>query len=180
MSGMADQLQDMADQLTDEQIAEYKWMFDLFDVLDNGTILTKELGIVMRELGQNPTEAQLQDMIDDDNDDGNGTIDFQRFVSIMALNHGLNRRREHDLRRVAGQVRAAAVAEAQRGGAGAAAAVAKAPAGAAAAAAKAEPQQCPRQSRSSSQGIDERSRSRSSQRSSSLPSTIGRRSRSRS
>jgi hypothetical protein len=153
-------------------------MFDLFDVLDNGTILTRELGIVMRELGQNPTEAQLQDMIDDDNDDGNGTIDFQRFVSIMALNHGLNRRREHE--RVAGQVRAAAVAEAQRGGAGAAAAVAKAPAGAAAAAAKAEPQQCPRQSRSSSQGIDERSRSRSSQRSSSLPSTIGRRSRSRS
>ena len=47
----------MADQLTEEQIAEFKKAFSLFDKDGDGTITTKELGTVMRSLGQNPTEA---------------------------------------------------------------------------------------------------------------------------
>ena len=53
----------MADQLTEEQIAEFKEAFSLFDKDGDGTITTKELGTVMRSLGQNPTEAELQDML---------------------------------------------------------------------------------------------------------------------
>ena len=34
--------------------------------------------------GQNPTEAELQDMINEVDADGNGTIDFQEFLSLMA------------------------------------------------------------------------------------------------
>lgn len=49
-----------------------------------GTITTKELGTVMRSLGQNPTEAELQDMINDVDADGNGTIDFPEFLTLMA------------------------------------------------------------------------------------------------
>jgi Ca2+-binding EF-hand superfamily protein len=49
-----------------------------------GTITTKELGTVMRSLGQNPTEAELQDMINEVDQDGNGTIDFQEFIGLMA------------------------------------------------------------------------------------------------
>ena len=52
----------MADRpwLTEEQIAEFKEAFSLFDKDGDGTITTKELGTVMRSLGQNPTEAELQ------------------------------------------------------------------------------------------------------------------------
>lgn len=49
-----------------------------------GCITTKELGTVMRSLGQNPTEAELQDMINEVDADGNGTIDFPEFLNLMA------------------------------------------------------------------------------------------------
>ena len=45
-----------------------------------GTITTKELGTVMRSLGQNPTEAELQDMINEVDADGSGTIDFPEVI----------------------------------------------------------------------------------------------------
>ena len=63
-----------ADQLTEEQIAEFKEAFSLFDKDGDGTITTKELGTVMRSLGQNPTEAELQDMINEVDADGKGGI----------------------------------------------------------------------------------------------------------
>merc|ERR1719263_1238782 len=74
----------MADQLTEEQIAEFKEAFSLFDKDGDGTITTKELGTVMRSLGQNPTEAELADMINEVDADGNGMIDFPEFLTMMA------------------------------------------------------------------------------------------------
>jgi calmodulin len=41
-----------------------------------GQITTKELGTVMRSLGQNPSESELQDMINEVDSDDNGMIDF--------------------------------------------------------------------------------------------------------
>ncbi|KAL3644525.1 hypothetical protein CASFOL_009705 [Castilleja foliolosa] len=74
----------MADRLTDDQISEFKEAFSLFDKDGDGCITTKELGTVMRSLGQNPTEAELQDMINEVDADGNGTIDFPAFLNLMA------------------------------------------------------------------------------------------------
>ena len=45
---------------------------------------TEELGTVMRSRGQNPTEAELQDMINEVDADGNGTRDFPEFLSLMS------------------------------------------------------------------------------------------------
>uniref|UniRef100_A0A9J7ZEF1 Calmodulin 2b, (phosphorylase kinase, delta) n=1 Tax=Cyprinus carpio carpio TaxID=630221 RepID=A0A9J7ZEF1_CYPCA len=74
----------MADQLTEEQIAEFKEAFSLFDKDGDGTITTKELGTVMRSLGQNPTEAELQDMINEVDEmireadiDGDGQVNYE-------------------------------------------------------------------------------------------------------
>ncbi|KAM3503663.1 hypothetical protein MY10362_004062 [Beauveria mimosiformis] len=66
----------MADSLTEDQVAEFKEAFSLFDKDGDGQITTKELGTVMRSLGQNPSESELQDMINEVDADNNGTIDF--------------------------------------------------------------------------------------------------------
>ena len=47
-----------------------KEVFSLFDKDNGGTITTQEIGSVMRALGQNPTEAELQDMINEIDIDG--------------------------------------------------------------------------------------------------------------
>ena len=41
----------------------------------------------MRSLGQNPTEAELQDMINEVDADGNGTIDFRELNLIFDSFH---------------------------------------------------------------------------------------------
>eukprot|EP01122_Echinamoeba_exundans_P006050 TRINITY_DN1631_c0_g1_i1.p1 TRINITY_DN1631_c0_g1~~TRINITY_DN1631_c0_g1_i1.p1 ORF type:complete len:150 (+),score=55.97 TRINITY_DN1631_c0_g1_i1:33-482(+) len=74
----------MAEGLTEEAIAEFKEAFSLFDKDGDGTITVKELGTVMRSLGQNPTEAELQQMIREVDTDNNGEIDFPEFLSMMA------------------------------------------------------------------------------------------------
>ena len=49
--------------LNEEQIAEFKEAFSLFDKDLDGRITEEELGIVMRSLGQRPTESELKNMV---------------------------------------------------------------------------------------------------------------------
>ena len=73
----------MVENLTDEKIMEFKAAFELFDKDRNGKITSKELGTVMRGLGQNPTEEELKQMIREVDLNGNGTIDFKEFMCLM-------------------------------------------------------------------------------------------------
>ena len=50
--------------------AEFREAFSLFDKNGDGTISSAELGTIMRSLGQNPTESELQDMINEVDVDG--------------------------------------------------------------------------------------------------------------
>ena len=70
--------------LSDDKVNEFKEAFDIFDKDKDGFITTKELGDIMKNLGQSPSEAELQDMINEVDIDGNGTIDFQEFLGLMA------------------------------------------------------------------------------------------------
>ena len=51
-------------------VAEFKEAFSLFDKNGDGNISASELGTVMRSLGQNPTEPELQDMVNEVDADG--------------------------------------------------------------------------------------------------------------
>ena len=56
----------------------------MFDQDFSGYITAKELGTVMKSLGGNPTEEELTEMIREVDADGNGTVDFPEFLSMMA------------------------------------------------------------------------------------------------
>ncbi|CAB1455866.1 unnamed protein product [Pleuronectes platessa] len=83
-SNMNDIYKAAVEQLTDEQKNEFKAAFDIFvQDAEDGCISTKELGKVMRMLGQNPTPEELQEMIDEVDEDGSGTVDFDEFLVMM-------------------------------------------------------------------------------------------------
>ena len=73
----------MAEQLSEDQIKAYKESFEVFDKNGDGTISVQEFGTVMRSLGQNPSQAQLQIMIKDFDKNKNGKIDFFEFCDFM-------------------------------------------------------------------------------------------------
>ena len=74
----------MAEQLSEDQIAEYKEAYRLFDRDGDGSITTKELRTVMRSLGHSSTEAELQDMVNKVDINGNGKIEFHEFLTMMS------------------------------------------------------------------------------------------------
>uniref|UniRef100_A0A4X1TVM0 Troponin C, skeletal muscle n=3 Tax=Sus scrofa TaxID=9823 RepID=A0A4X1TVM0_PIG len=64
-------------------LAEFKAAFDMFDADGGGDISVKELGTVMRMLGQTPTKEELDAIIEEVDEDGSGTIDFEEFLVMM-------------------------------------------------------------------------------------------------
>ena len=73
----------MVENLTEETINQFRFFFNLFDKDSSGTIPTKELGTVMRNLGQNPSEEELKQLIREVDLNGDGTIDFKEFLCLM-------------------------------------------------------------------------------------------------
>ena len=69
--------------IPDEFVEEIKQTFDLFDKDKSGSIDRQELGEVFKSLGQHYTDQELQEMIDEIDDDGNGAIEFAEFLKLM-------------------------------------------------------------------------------------------------
>ncbi|XP_073649149.1 troponin C, skeletal muscle isoform X1 [Tursiops truncatus] len=78
-----DQQAEARSYLSEEMIAEFKAAFDMFDADGGGDISVKELGTVMRMLGQTPTKEELDAIIEEVDEDGSGTIDFEEFLVMM-------------------------------------------------------------------------------------------------
>ncbi|KAJ3424662.1 calmodulin-1 [Anaeramoeba flamelloides] len=67
--------------LSNEQIEEFKEAFNLFDKEGNGVVEGKEIGSILRALGINPTETELQDMMNEIQDKENGLLTFNSFLN---------------------------------------------------------------------------------------------------
>uniref|UniRef100_A0A7S0ZKG0 EF-hand domain-containing protein n=1 Tax=Timspurckia oligopyrenoides TaxID=708627 RepID=A0A7S0ZKG0_9RHOD len=74
------------DKLSQSTIQELREAFALFDKNSDGKITFEELGTVMRSMGQNPSDNELRSMVREVDVDGNGTIEFDEFVRLMAGN----------------------------------------------------------------------------------------------
>ena len=54
----------MAAGLSDAQIEEFREAFHLFDKNQDGTITTKDLGNVLKAIGQNPSDEETQQLME--------------------------------------------------------------------------------------------------------------------
>jgi len=64
-------------------ILEMKEAFQLFDKNGDGFISAKELGVLMRTLGRNPTEDEIMNIMNEIDVDHNGKLDFSEFTIMM-------------------------------------------------------------------------------------------------
>jgi calmodulin len=84
------------DGFSKEQIAKFKQAFSLYD--KDGSITAKDLGKVFLSINEPKTEAELADMTNDYDDEGNAIIDYSEFLTVMKLRMQ-NRSDEEDTNR---------------------------------------------------------------------------------
>jgi len=73
----------MFDDISASKIKEYREAFDMFDRDRDGSISSKELTMVMKNLIRDISDAEVKKMIEEVDIDGNGIIDFDEFVMMM-------------------------------------------------------------------------------------------------
>lgn len=71
------------EELSEEQIEEFREAFSLFDQEGNGHIYTKELGTVLRSLGIHTTDEEKNEFIERFDTSSDGLIYFKDFLEII-------------------------------------------------------------------------------------------------
>ena len=69
--------------IPEDKIAEYKEAFDMFDKDGGGTISVNEIVKIMKNFGYPIKKSEAQKMISEIDDNGDGEIDFEEFVTLM-------------------------------------------------------------------------------------------------
>merc|ERR1711890_201975 len=80
--------------LSEEQMDEIREAFNLFDGDQSGAIDVRELKAAMRALGFEVKNEELKKMVSDIDGDGNGTIEFGEFLTMMTGKMGEKDSRE--------------------------------------------------------------------------------------
>ncbi|CAD5211099.1 unnamed protein product [Bursaphelenchus xylophilus] len=69
--------------LYDAEMDEFRQLFDMFDADGSGAIGNEELKEAIMSLGQNISDQEIEDLIKEVDEDGNGEIDFDEFCRCM-------------------------------------------------------------------------------------------------
>ncbi|XP_076097658.1 neo-calmodulin-like isoform X4 [Mytilus galloprovincialis] len=70
-------------QIQEDKVREYREAFNLYDKDHDGVISTHKLGVILRSLGHNPTELEIQEMIDEVDHDRTGSVEFEDFLEVV-------------------------------------------------------------------------------------------------
>ncbi|EDV59605.1 calmodulin-1 [Drosophila erecta] len=70
--------------LTDAQIEEIREAFSLYDTGKSGWVSVRQLGGVMRALGESLTEAEIYELANESDVDFGGQVQFKDFLYVMA------------------------------------------------------------------------------------------------
>ncbi|RVW40256.1 hypothetical protein VitviT2T_029850 [Vitis vinifera] len=81
----------IAENLSEEEIQGLKAMFTNMDTDKSGTITYEELKSGLARLGSKLTEAEVQQLMEAADVDGNGTIDYIEFITATVNRHKLER-----------------------------------------------------------------------------------------
>ena len=74
----------MTENISEDKIAEFKEFFESYDKDKDGYLTRKELCEIINSLGQTLSEPEMEEIINEVDTDGNGTIDFKEFLGLMA------------------------------------------------------------------------------------------------
>lgn len=74
----------MADIISGDKVSLFMDAFNSIADCTTGVLTTKNLGSVLKNLGENPTSEEIQDMINEVDKDGTGGVKFPAFLDMMA------------------------------------------------------------------------------------------------
>ncbi|CAD5207897.1 unnamed protein product [Bursaphelenchus okinawaensis] len=80
-----DELPPQHDHTYDPEMDEYRQLFDMFDADGSGAIGNEELKEAILSLGQNISDHEIEALIKEVDEDGNGEIDFDEFCRCMRM-----------------------------------------------------------------------------------------------
>merc|ERR1711934_834345 len=85
-------------EFSDQDKADFRKNFNLFDKKRTGAIPIGDMGTVLRSLGQNPTEAELAALMEEVDKDKRGTIEFEEFIDLMARTNKTHEQMEEEIK----------------------------------------------------------------------------------
>lgn len=85
-------------QFPPEQLSDFREVFDMFDEGETGYIHYKDLLTILRSLGQNPSEQNLNDYLDQLQPKDNDKLTFNEFLRLMQITSPADVHEEPDLR----------------------------------------------------------------------------------
>merc|ERR1711981_430028 len=85
-------------EFSDQDKADFKKNFHLFDKKRTGAIPIGDMGTVLRSLGQNPTEAELAALMEEVDKDKSGTVEFEEFVDLMSRTNKTKEQMEEEIK----------------------------------------------------------------------------------
>ena len=78
-------------QLTNEEFRIMRTAFDIFDKNNNNEIDEHEFGSLIRAIGFNPSNREIEETLKKFDKNGDGVIDFQEFISMAKHFEGCSR-----------------------------------------------------------------------------------------